>query len=680
MLSSILVIVPFLSFINAANDWKAPCVKGQCSYDLPNGPSSGTMTIWGSEDAISDITTAADWQILGCDPAALSQNIRLVCMNDDSNSLCGHLYQNNGAVNKIVRLPENCGKNAFARIAKSWVPEDQSIPTSIKARLVRRNSSPPVVKALAIDTNFDGLESSTTGTVNFAIEGGNVPGAATNIQIPGSRRGGRARRGLFGDFGKGIKSKFNDITSDVGGIATKAVGEVTSAFGDATSAIASIETVVASKVQSAGQVIQSATSIDKNKTFNLDPISFSPHANLFNTSVGCGPVTGKLSVDIDATGKAQPNITISVRGSLGPKFGISTFKVVTDMNADVTGTLTLSAELTGHVDSGKIPVFSAGIPGLDFPGVLEIGPTFDLNAEFVGDVDLTMDIAVGLNYVVNNARLTFPPDGSATDSNAFTVGDTRVTKTQCQPQHQSNGNTNITVHLIPTLNLGLSALAGKFKADLFVALDASAALVLSLDASAKITQPIVTDSAAPSVISSIDASTASSVASADTATSSSVASVDVATSASVSSVDIATSSSVSGVDVITSATVSTANATATGSPTPAPVAGSDVATKRDVSTSFGGCVNVNGGIDVDAGATGDFFGLFDGTKSVNLFSKKFKIFEKCFGDKANATGAETRRSMRRVSRRNPFSCPAPGLSPPAAIADETVSASKITKA
>jgi hypothetical protein len=167
--------------------------------DLPatNTSASGTMKIvstvhpialapyesrwskWGSTDAITDITKAADWQILDCDPTALTQDIRLVCMNDpeDPDSSCGHLYQNIGAVNKLVRLPESvrasfhvfqsrlkyfiqCGASAFARIAKAWVPADQSIPGSIKSRIVRRDGSEPVVKALTIDTNFDAVDSS----------------------------------------------------------------------------------------------------------------------------------------------------------------------------------------------------------------------------------------------------------------------------------------------------------------------------------------------------------------------------------------------------------------------------------------------------------------------------------------------------------------------------------------
>ncbi|KAJ7023263.1 hypothetical protein C8F04DRAFT_1306088 [Mycena alexandri] len=87
MLSSVLVIVPFLAGIQAVNAL------------MTNGASaSRSMQISGSENAITDVAPAVSWQILGCDSTALSQNLRLVCMDeDDPASLCGHLYQNTGA-------------------------------------------------------------------------------------------------------------------------------------------------------------------------------------------------------------------------------------------------------------------------------------------------------------------------------------------------------------------------------------------------------------------------------------------------------------------------------------------------------------------------------------------------------------------------------------------------------
>ncbi|KAJ6602837.1 hypothetical protein DFH09DRAFT_1355028 [Mycena vulgaris] len=624
---SVFVIIPFLAAVNAANDWSIPCVRGQCSYDLPvtDASSSGTMKIWGSEDAITDITSAADWQILVCDPNALSQNIRLVCMNDpdDPNSLCGHLYQNTGAMNKIVRLPENCGANAFARVSKAWVPDDQSIPSSIKGRIFRRNGKAPVVKALALDTNFDAVDWSKTGKVNIAIHAANFPGAATDIQIPRSRR---FTRGFLGGIIHGIEGAatkvIGDVTSEVVGVATAAANEATSVFGDVTSEAVQIATDVASAAGTVATDVVQAAGIagdllsGGNKTFDISPLSFSKSTNLFNTSVDCGPLSAALSVDISANATAQPALTISAQGTLAP-FSISNFQAVAGMTAHVEGVLTVGAEITGHVDSGKITLLNVGVPGFDFPGVITVGPFFQVDAQFVGDVDISLDMAVGINFDVNNAQLSFPPDSSNTpDSKAFTIGDTPLTLS-ASPSVQATGT--LTAHLIPSLNIGITALGGKGDATIFLALDTSAALVLSLDASAEITQPIA-------------------------------------------NVTLPTSDE-------------TANTTV-----PAATAKRDDAT---ISDSFGGCVQVVGGVDVNAGADGKFFDLFDKFASVSLFTKRFQIFKKCFGDGATATPAVTRRRMRRVSRdqhrRAPFSCPIPGLSPPAPVTDGTVSSSSIAE-
>ncbi|KAJ7479731.1 hypothetical protein FB451DRAFT_1086295 [Mycena latifolia] len=616
MLSSVLVIMPFLGVISAANDWSTPCVKGQCSYDLPamNGPSSGTMKIWGSEDAITDITTAADWQILGCDPKALSQNIRLVCMNDsdDPNSLCAHLYQNTGAVNKIVRLPENCGANAFARVSKAWVPDDQSIPSSINARLVRRDGKPPVVKALAIDTDFDQVDWQKNGKVNIAIQAANIPGAATDIEIPGSRRARRGSRPRF------------TVTSALGSVATD---------------------------------IASLLSGGLNKTVTLDPVTFDKSVNLFNTSTDCGPVSAKLSVDLDANANAQPTLTVAVQGTLSP-FALAKFQAVAGMTAHVQGTLTVGAELSGHVDSGQIPLFNAGIPGFDFPGVLTVGPSFQVNAQFVGDVDIQLDMTVGINFDVNNAQLSFPPDDSTKpDSNAFSIGDTPLSLS-ASPSVTATGS--LTAHLIPSLNIGLTVLGGKVaNANIFLALDTSAALILNLDASAQITQSIAGTN-------STTDGTATNSTTDGTATD--------------STTDSTTDATTTDATIEATATDSGADATATDDADfVAPI-------KRDdptVSTAFGGCVQVQGGIDVNAGAQGEFFHLFDDLVSVLLFSKKFEIFKKCFGDGTTTAPAATRRRMRRVSRwerlqsRGLFTCPAPGLSAPQSVTEGTVLSSSI---
>lgn len=38
-----------------------------------------------------------------------------------------------------------------------------------------------------------------------------------------------------------------------------------------------------------------------------------------------------------------------------------------DLNAELDGELLMNAQASGTLDSGKIPLFEVGIPGLDFP-------------------------------------------------------------------------------------------------------------------------------------------------------------------------------------------------------------------------------------------------------------------------------------------------------------------------
>ena len=48
-----------------------------------------------------------------------------------------------------------CGKGPFARVARAWTPEDQSIPNPVVARLRRRDGTIPTVRALSLDTQFN---------------------------------------------------------------------------------------------------------------------------------------------------------------------------------------------------------------------------------------------------------------------------------------------------------------------------------------------------------------------------------------------------------------------------------------------------------------------------------------------------------------------------------------------
>ncbi|KAJ7830738.1 hypothetical protein B0H14DRAFT_2365610 [Mycena olivaceomarginata] len=436
MTYSLFLILAFLSAARAANDWNTPCLSGVCSYDLPttNGSAaSGSMKIWGSKTAIGDITEAAGWKILGCAPDALTQDIRLVCVGDAST--CQHLYEGHGAADTIVRLPESCGKGPFARVQKAWVPADQSIPASIAARIARRDGTTPQVQAITLDTNFAAADNSKTGSVNLAIMGVNVPGL--NDALDSDAVLAAQRRSRLGERG---------ITNFVSN---------------------------AAKCMLTLILVRAA----------LPAADFSKKVSLFETSLECPPdliLAAEASIGLDATAHAVVTVGVAASGTIVPPKVNSQAKLCsTGLTADLNGELTLKAELSGKLDSGNKLLFEAGIPGLDFPGILTLGPSFQVNARGTATAELAADLTLGINYHVNGAKLSFPTGSQS--AGTVSLGDTPLT---LSADTKVEATTTIEAHLIPSINFGLSALDDVAKANVALSLDASATMVLKVEAKA----------------------------------------------------------------------------------------------------------------------------------------------------------------------------------------------------
>ncbi|KAI0257859.1 hypothetical protein BC834DRAFT_399162 [Gloeopeniophorella convolvens] len=130
------------------NDWSVPCTQGECSWDIPaSSGSSGSLQMWGPSTAISDITPAAGWHITNCDPDAMEQDIQISCQTGAPD--CNHLFDG-GAEDTIVRLPDNCGKMPFARVAKY----------SILTQTLASRQTGAQAYALTLDMNFEDAEPS----------------------------------------------------------------------------------------------------------------------------------------------------------------------------------------------------------------------------------------------------------------------------------------------------------------------------------------------------------------------------------------------------------------------------------------------------------------------------------------------------------------------------------------
>ncbi|KAJ7474893.1 hypothetical protein FB451DRAFT_277804 [Mycena latifolia] len=502
----------------AANDWSTPCFTGECSYDIPaSSEVSGTLRVWGAVDAISDITPAAGWTILDCDKGVLAQDVRLVCHDSAG---CPHLaLTTGGAAGKLVRLPESCGQSAFARVTRDWVHANQTLPPALARRLQRRDGALPEVKGLSIDTDFNSVDASQAGPVNFAIHGLTSSVPAT----PAPQR----------------RSRFAPAPRTV------------------------TDRSVISVLQ---QAFQEFNSFNQSTMQKLQEVNLKKTFPLLDEKVSC-PAVGKIpafeasiSGSVDMCAVVNASLAITAIGTLLPA-NFTKFGIVVGMDANLEGTLKLSGSASATLDSGKIDLLTVGIPGLDFPGILTIGPAFKVAGELTGNLDVDVDLTVDLSYCISNAKLFYPPTPFHNNSGKFTPNNSPL-NFSVSPGLSSSAS--IDAHIIPSLDFGITAIGGVATATVFVDFDTSSTVTLSLDGAAN-----------------------------------------------------------------ASGNVSTAGAGVTSK-----------------SASLDGCVDIGAGLAINAGADGEFFGLFDFAPQTNLFTKNFDFFKKCFGTQAGSGSNSTSPSTR----------------------------------
>ncbi|KAH8985711.1 hypothetical protein EDB92DRAFT_2027166 [Lactarius akahatsu] len=291
------------------------------------------------------------------------------------------------------------------------------------------------------------------GTVSFTLQGLNVEGSngASALTTPASahQRSWFSRRGLHGSLRHIHRRSF--------------VGDVL-------------------------QTLQNVTTFNKTITQDLQPVDFNGAKNLFKTSVDCAastaiPVssTASLSLDVDAAVHAVVSLGAVAAGTLVPP-KIYEFGLTLGLDGNIDALFSITANLTGHVSSGTVPLFQIGIPGLSFPGILEIGPEFKVTGEVDVDLALTnVDTDVRITYNLSDVAAIFPPQHCKTGG-AFKQGPSEVSISAGPDITDAGASVSVTGHLIPQIDIGLSALGGIASTTVFLNLDASASLTVSADA------------------------------------------------------------------------------------------------------------------------------------------------------------------------------------------------------
>ncbi|KAG8775303.1 hypothetical protein FRC15_000633, partial [Serendipita sp. 397] len=481
----LLVSQPFL--VHADNDWTTACT-GSCSYESGDGVKKawGTILIDGSSEAVSDISTAAGWSIMECNPDSQeAQQVRLVC--HDPGSGCEQLFEG-GAVNTIVRLPDDCADAPFARVVNVTSSTNQTLSSKVANRIAHakvKRSTPPEVMTIEFDYNFH-LIPASRGTVSLTALATTNPLQRPIVNAQRVRRAlgysedGRLnarssmsagelvsrelrRRDLFAEFVNGNVIPSGVTSTLLKGTDGPSSKEISSKNGNDT---------ISNKL---GDWTK-----DWNKQFNILDISESfPVADAKLSCPQNGDVPAfdaKIKIDAEVDVKATVSVGFILAGTILPP-AINKAAFTSALDGSAAANFKISAVAQGSFNTGLIPLYSSGLAGLSIPGIIDIGPSFSINGQGLGKLGVSTEAVVKADYKFPGLTMVFPQDQGTSNGQA--------SQDQQNPLSLSIGGSaelfgTVEAHLIPRVDLGVKVLSGAASASVFLQLDGYGALDMNL--------------------------------------------------------------------------------------------------------------------------------------------------------------------------------------------------------
>ncbi|KAJ8508130.1 hypothetical protein ONZ45_g9566 [Pleurotus djamor] len=441
----------------ALNDWSQPCFDGECAYDLPAASGvSGILKLFGEPKGLTDITPAAGWVILDCDPNVLNQDIRLVCETDHDESGCQHIFDYHGAHNKIVRLPENCGHGPFARLVNMRVADDQSLPLHAQGRISRRDGSQPQVHVLSIDQHLAKIDHSLAGDAKFAFVGVNHPGIDLNEAFAD---------GIFDDIGKW----FSNVAHSVAHAVSSALKWVTD------------------KIQDLGELIKDKTKVD------IEPTVTSPNISLTADIDVALPLHGiqdngcheppLSSVVVHSKGWLQLKAGIIVIGHILPLPAVTKFAAFGGIDGDLDAKVHIDLNMKMPIQFHK-NILTAPVIGFTIPGLVNIGLNFILDGMASGVLELDVKADAHLKYKFDQVVLWYPAeDSKGKSSEKGITNDNSDINFKMKARVEAEAVVRATIS--PSLHVGVDILGGAVGTGVYVAADAFVEATMAASLKAK---------------------------------------------------------------------------------------------------------------------------------------------------------------------------------------------------
>ncbi|KAF8908652.1 hypothetical protein CPB84DRAFT_1843537 [Gymnopilus junonius] len=370
--------------------------------------------------SVSSLNLQSDWVAAYCSVA--------------NSASCKHVFIG-GAENTIVELPKSCGLGPYARVVSLDVHLNQSILSQAHQKAKPTSED---VYLLHFDYNFAAIPESN-GPIYMRADVTDMPGYWDSVvDSPPERRQWLEERGLW----KEPKQK-----------------RWWGAFTSWLSKITQLE-------------------VDKSQTRSF---FWSDTWNIFHQDSHCdGPPQFDSSLDISLTGTAnmQARYGFYLQGTVVPP-AVTAAYVHFSSDASASATFTVKGEASVQYNSNTVTFATFGFPGLYYPGLLTVGPSLVLDGYIAGQLTVQGQLTTGLTYQFPSINYALGKTGDDVIGPAANPGP------PSQGYDYSFGlnvdlSGDVTVHIVPTIQLGISVLNGQLiEADAYISADLYAGVAIN---------------------------------------------------------------------------------------------------------------------------------------------------------------------------------------------------------
>ncbi|KAJ7131799.1 hypothetical protein C8R43DRAFT_895506, partial [Mycena crocata] len=387
---------------------------GEVFIDSPNSAS------------VSSLDLKTNWVITDCHPTSdKPQSVLMYCSKSSASSECSHVLIG-GAEHTIVKMPQNCGRGPYARIASLAPHARQDILSSYHQ--LKKPADEPVY-SLTFDYNFAAIPAAN-GPIYMRADVTDMPDYwDTVVESPPERKRWyvvRSRLVMAHFFICFFRLQERSLEERWWGSFKNWLSKM--------------------------NTVEKDTTVSRN-------FHWADTWTIFHKEVSCpGPPQFEASIDVSLTGQASLNSRYGfyLQATVVPP-AVQAAYLYFSADAKAHGQFTMKGEASVQYDSRSIQFASFGFPGLYYPGLLTVGPSLVLSGYVTGHLSISGEFTSSIGY-------TFP-----TVSFNFGKTDPDVTSNPVTPSDFTSGlaltagyNVELTgsIHVVPSIQLGLSVLGG----------------------------------------------------------------------------------------------------------------------------------------------------------------------------------------------------------------------------